>query len=247
MIGQPAANGQTQDQLVGGASPASWTGEAHGGVEVRSEPNGWGWVTWPWRAFVSLVLARVRRLVARQMPNEEQQVLEVGVGRGQSLGAYPRRVHVTGIDADAAKLRAARARVAAHALDHVHGLHRMSADALRFPDGRFDRVAVFQSVFARGTSAARKAVVRELSRVVKTGGRLVLIERSSALPSDMRSGAQAPERKTAAAADASAEGQRASDWFAASGLRILGRQRLDPIGLFTALCFEKAAEPAPAA
>jgi phosphatidylethanolamine/phosphatidyl-N-methylethanolamine N-methyltransferase len=100
-----------------------------------------------------------------------QQVLEVGVGTGISLDAYPPYVRIIGIDPSPDML--------AHAIDKVNGngaghiqLLQGDAQELDFPDNTFDWVTSFHVM----TVVPRpRRMMDEMVRVCKPGGRIVLV------------------------------------------------------------------------
>jgi phosphatidylethanolamine/phosphatidyl-N-methylethanolamine N-methyltransferase len=100
-----------------------------------------------------------------------QRVLEVGVGTGISLGAYPPYVHVVGIDPSADMLTHAMKKVRENEWNHVE-LKQGDALKLDFPDNSFDDVCTFHVI-----SVVPDAVqmMREMIRVCKPGGRIVII------------------------------------------------------------------------
>lgn len=100
-----------------------------------------------------------------------KRALEVGVGTGKNLRYYPSNVKVTAIDVSPAMLGRARKRAEALGMN-VH-LKRMDAQALQFPDDSFD--TVFAS-FVFCSVPDPVLGLKELRRVCKTGGRLLLLE-----------------------------------------------------------------------
>lgn len=193
-------------------------------------------LTWPGRVFFSALGSWARRKVASFSADAPAQVLEVGIGSGASLTSYPPRVHLTAVDADGSALVRARSRVAARALDNVLGLHRMTTEALRFPDNSFDHVSAFRAVFEHMSPLRRRRSLRELIRVTRMGGSLVLIERGNRVRLQVHG---------ATGAGAAIKRDETPSWIRSCGLRLLGREQLDPVGFFVALRFQKA-EPAPA-
>ncbi len=103
-------------------------------------------------------------------------VLEVGVGTGLSLADYGRHLNVIGVDLSPEMLDRARERVETQKLDHVSGLHEMDAGNLAFPDNSFDVVA---AMFVIATVPEPERVMRELARVAKPGGEVILVNHFS--------------------------------------------------------------------
>ena len=101
-----------------------------------------------------------------------QRVLEVGVGTGLSLSVYPAEVAVTGIDISDAMLQKARERVARKGLSHVEGLRNMDAQAMDFADNTFDAVI---SMYIMSVVPDPVSIVREMSRVCRPGGDIVIV------------------------------------------------------------------------
>ncbi|WP_307849754.1 class I SAM-dependent methyltransferase [Qaidamihabitans albus] len=97
-------------------------------------------------------------------------VLEVAVGTGRNLPFYPPGARVTGIDLSPGMLALARERVAELGLPV--GLVEGDAQALPFPAARFDTV-----ICTLGLSSVPddRLAVREMHRVLRPGGHLVLL------------------------------------------------------------------------
>lgn len=102
-------------------------------------------------------------------------VLEVGVGTGLSLPHYPATARITGIDLSPHMLARARARVRRHRLHNVE-LHAMDAQALDFPDASFDKVV---ALYVASVVPDAAAMMRELRRVCRPGGQIVVVNHFS--------------------------------------------------------------------
>lgn len=100
-----------------------------------------------------------------------QRILEVGVGTGLVLPLYPRNCQIVGIDLSEAMLEKARLRVQELGLTNVE-LHAMDAGRMRFPDSSFDVVVAAYVVTA---VPEYKQVIREMIRVCKPEGRIVML------------------------------------------------------------------------
>ena len=100
-----------------------------------------------------------------------ERALEVGVGTGKNLAYYPDDVRITAIDLSPRML--ARARKKANKLNIKVDLQEMDVQYLKFPDHSFDTVfATF--VFCSVPDPVMG--LRELRRVCKLEGRLLLLE-----------------------------------------------------------------------
>ena len=102
---------------------------------------------------------------------EGPRVLEVGVGTGKNIPYHPPGLHITGIDLSQRMLERARQR--AKRLGSPITLLQMDAQALDFPNDTFDSgVATF--VFCSVPDPVLG--LREMARVVRRGGQIVLLE-----------------------------------------------------------------------
>ena len=99
------------------------------------------------------------------------RILEVGIGTGINAPLYPRGSHVTGIDFSAKMLAKARERVERKGLRNV-SLMEMDAANLSFPDNSFD---VVYAPYVISVVPNPVAVVREMRRVCRPGGRIVIL------------------------------------------------------------------------
>jgi phosphatidylethanolamine/phosphatidyl-N-methylethanolamine N-methyltransferase len=99
------------------------------------------------------------------------KVLELGVGTGLALEAYPRHSQVLGVDLAPDMLEHAQERIDRNGWRHIT-LSEMNAMDLPLPDDSFDYVMAFH-VVSVVPDAAR--MMREAQRVCKPGGRIILI------------------------------------------------------------------------
>src|SRR5256885_10215629 len=109
------------------------------------------------------------RLVSLLDAGSEDVVLDVATGTGLVARAIAERYgcHVVGLDRSADMLSAAAAR------DGHIPLVRARAEALPFPDGSFDHLTF---TYLLRYVDDPPAVLRELARVVKPGGRIVALD-----------------------------------------------------------------------
>lgn len=98
-------------------------------------------------------------------------VLEIGVGTGRNLAGYPSSVSLTGIDISSRMLAYARKR--STEIGREVNLAVGDAQALDFPSERFDTV-VF--CLALCSIPDDRAAVWEATRVLRPGGRLLVME-----------------------------------------------------------------------
>jgi phosphatidylethanolamine/phosphatidyl-N-methylethanolamine N-methyltransferase len=181
-------------------------------------------------------IAREGRRHAVELINEgDGRVLEVGVGTGLSLPDYDRCLEIVGIDLSPDMLEKARERVASEALGNVTGLHEMDAADLKFPNAAFDTVV---AMYVMTVVPEPEVVMRELARVTKPGGQVLLVNHFS-----QREGVRGwVERRMAPFADKI--GWRSvfdvSRVTVCDDLELVQRKSLRPLGLFTMLRFAKA-------
>jgi phosphatidylethanolamine/phosphatidyl-N-methylethanolamine N-methyltransferase len=165
------------------------------------------------------------------------RVLEVGVGTGLSLPSYGRHLEIVGIDLSPEMLEKARERVAAEGLDNVAELHEMDASDLKFPDASFDTVV---AMYVMTVVPNPEKVMRELSRVCRPGGDVIIVNHFSA-EEGMRGWV---ERRMAPFADML--GWRpvfdVERVLVCPELALMEKRGLRPWGLFTMMRFRKAKE-----
>jgi phosphatidylethanolamine/phosphatidyl-N-methylethanolamine N-methyltransferase len=114
---------------------------------------------------------RIQKVVRSLGIAPGSRVLEIGVGTGLSLDAYPRHCQVTGIDLAPDMLEKAQERIDRNGWRNVT-VEQGDALNLRFPDDTFDYVMAFH-VVSVVPDAGR--LMAEATRVCRPGGRIVVI------------------------------------------------------------------------
>ena len=99
------------------------------------------------------------------------KVLEVGVGTGLSLESYPTNVSVTGVDLSESMLAEAEHLIETRGWNHIQVMP-MNAESLTFEDATFDCVTSFHTI---SVVSRPDAMMREVVRVCKPGGRILII------------------------------------------------------------------------
>lgn len=99
------------------------------------------------------------------------RVLEVGVGTGINASLYPRDCSVTGIDLSGSMLEKARDRVVRKDIRNVRLLEMDAAD-LKFADDTFD---IVYAPYLISVVPDPVAVVREMHRVCRPAGRIIVL------------------------------------------------------------------------
>ncbi len=102
---------------------------------------------------------------------EGTQILEVGVGTGLSLEAYPHHANVLGVDLSESMLAEAELLIVKNQWTHIH-VRPMNAEELEFEDASFDLVTSFHTI---SVVSQPEKMMRELVRVCKPGGRILVI------------------------------------------------------------------------
>lgn len=121
---------------------------------------------WP-----ALAKRRISEAIASLDIAPGARVLEVGVGTGLSLSSYPRDVSLVGVDLSESMLSEAKELIAAKGWDHMEVMP-MNAEELTFEDSSFDVVTSFHTI---SVVANPRAMMREVVRVCKPGGKILLI------------------------------------------------------------------------
>jgi phosphatidylethanolamine/phosphatidyl-N-methylethanolamine N-methyltransferase len=166
------------------------------------------------------------------------RILEVGVGTGISLPCYNRINRVVGIDISEPMLRQAHRRVIERNLANVEAIAVMDATRMALPDNSFD-VVVAQYVITAVPNP--EATLDEFARVLKPGGEIVLVNHIGAESGPRRLFEQcfAPvARKLGWRPEFPFK--RLSDWATRSGVRVLERRPMPPMGHFALIRFARA-------
>lgn len=183
------------------------------------------------------VAAEGRKHAVEIINTRKGRVLEVGVGTGLSLPDYSRHLEIVGVDLSPEMLEKAHDRVATENLSNVTGLYEMDASEMDFPDASFDTVV---AMYVMTVVPEPEKVMHELCRLTKPGGEVFLVNHFS-----QEEGVRGwVERRMAPFADK-------LGWkplfdvehvMICDDLKLIERQALRPIGLFTMLRFAKRAE-----
>jgi ubiquinone/menaquinone biosynthesis C-methylase UbiE len=104
-------------------------------------------------------------------------VLEVAIGTGRNLPYYPEEVRLTGVEFSPAMLELAHRR--ADELGREVDLRLGDAQALDLPDNSFDTVVCTLSLCA---IPDERRAIEEMKRVLRPGGRLLLLDHVAGQP-----------------------------------------------------------------
>ncbi|UTD28433.1 class I SAM-dependent methyltransferase [Bradyrhizobium sp. WD16] len=189
------------------------------------------------------VMVKGRRAAAKAARAVGGRILEVGVGTGLSFDDYDTTTEITGVDLCAPMLEKARAKMATGRYPWVKAVHQMDAHRMTFADQSFDCVV---AQFVITLVASPEQVLSECHRVVKPGGRIILVNH---LYSE-RGVAAAVERW--AAQKTRGLGLRPEFPFArlqawAESTReavLVERRKVAPFGIYTLVCFERTQKAA---
>lgn len=121
--------------------------------------------------FGRLVRRRVGTAIGHMNIRDDDLVLDLGIGTGQSLHFYPRKGRVIGIDLSDGMLREARKKIHEHNLTHVT-LVQANALTLPFPDDCFDHIFISHVISVVSDPVQ---LVKEAQRVGKPNARIVVL------------------------------------------------------------------------
>ena len=123
------------------------------------------------KIFERVFFPRIARVLASLKIPPGARVLELGVGTGLSLSAYPPHCSVMGIDLAQDMLDQAAEKIADSGWRNIT-LQQMDAQNLEFPSNSFDYVTAFHVV---SVVPDAQRLMAEARRVCRPGGKLVII------------------------------------------------------------------------
>jgi phosphatidylethanolamine/phosphatidyl-N-methylethanolamine N-methyltransferase len=162
------------------------------------------------------------------------RIIEVGVGTGLALPHYKASHRIVGIDLSPAMLERAEKRVAVQQLRNVEALAGMDAANLGFQDASFD-AAVAMFVMTVVPDPAR--VLSEMVRVVRPGGRVVIVNHFS-VDRGPRAAIERWLSRYSASLGWHPEFAKAQ-LLGRGDMKLLVERSLSPFGLYTLLVFER--------
>jgi ubiquinone/menaquinone biosynthesis C-methylase UbiE len=165
------------------------------------------------------------------------EVLEVAVGGGRNLPFYPDGIRLTGMDFSPQMLQLARRQ--AEQLGRQVDLRLGDAQALALPDACFDTVVCTLSLCA---IPDERQAIAEMRRVLRPGGRLLLLDHVAGAPQWVRALQWLLERVTVPLGGEHLR-RRPLRQVQAQGFQIERRER-SKLGIVERLVAHKPAEPA---
>ncbi|OPF92616.1 2-methoxy-6-polyprenyl-1,4-benzoquinol methylase [Rhodopseudomonas palustris] len=188
------------------------------------------------------VMVKGRRAAAAEARAHGGKILEVGVGTGLSFDDYDASTEITGIDLCEPMLDKARAKMATGRYPWVKDVRQMDAHAMEFADATFDCVV---AQFVITLVANPEQVLSECHRVVKPGGRIILVNH---LYSEVGVAAAverwAAQKTRGLGLRPEFPFARLQAWAQATSDAILvERRKLKPFGIYTLVCFERTPTP----
>ncbi len=184
------------------------------------------------------VMVKGRRAAAAAARGVGGKILEVGVGTGLSFDDYDSSTEITGIDMSAPMLEKARQKMASGKYPFVKAVHQMDAHHMTFEDATFDCVV---AQFVITLVANPEQVLSECHRVVKPGGRIILVNH---LYSEV--GVAAAVERWAAKKTRGLGLRpefpfgRLQAWAQSNeSTTLVERRKVAPFGIYTLVCFER--------
>lgn len=188
------------------------------------------------------VMVKGRRAAAAEARSHGGKILEVGVGTGLSFDDYDATTEITGIDLCEPMLEKARAKMASGRYPWVKDVRQMDAHAMEFADETFDCVV---AQFVITLVANPEQVLSECHRVVKPGGRIILVNH---LYSEVGVAAAverwAAEKTRKLGLRPEFPFARLQAWAQSNNNAVLvERRKIKPFGIYTLVCFERTPTP----
>ena len=188
------------------------------------------------------MMVKGRCAAAEAARNIGGKILEVGVGTGLSFDDYDATTEITGIDMSEPMLERARAKMASGKYPFVKAVHQMDAHHMTFADATFDCVV---AQFVITLVANPEQVLSECHRVVKPGGRIILVNH---LYSEVGFAAAlerwAAEKTRSLGLRPEFPFARLQAWAQSNAsANLIERRKVAPFGIYTLVCFERTAEP----
>lgn len=188
------------------------------------------------------IMVKGRRAAAAAARSWGGDILEVGVGTGLSFDDYDATTAITGIDLSAPMLEKARAKMASGRYPWVKDVRLMDAHRMEFADATFDCVV---AQFVITLVARPEQVLSECHRVVKPGGRIILVNH---LYSEVGVAAAverwAAQRTRGLGLRPEFPFARLQAWAHANNdARLIERRKIAPFGVYTLVCFERTLAP----
>jgi ubiquinone/menaquinone biosynthesis C-methylase UbiE len=116
-----------------------------------------------------------RQALCRKIPKGNSSILDICTGTGRGvLPLAESGADIVGIDLSPDMLRVANRKIQEQNIRNI-SLHEMDATALDLPEERFD-IAMSSFALHEMDSQLMNQVLKEIHRVLKTGGRLYLVE-----------------------------------------------------------------------
>lgn len=189
------------------------------------------------------IMVKGRRAAAEAARAIGGKILEVGVGTGLSFDDYDRTTEITGIDMSAPMLEKARAKMASGKYPFVKAVHQMDAHNMSFEDATFDCVV---AQFVITLVANPEQVLSECHRVVKPGGRIILVNH---LYSEVGVAAAverwAAEKTRKLGLRPEFPFARLEAWAQSNdSTSLVERRKVAPFGIYTLVCFERTRDAA---
>jgi ubiquinone/menaquinone biosynthesis C-methylase UbiE len=184
-------------------------------------------------------MVRGRRAAAAAARAIGGRILEVGVGTGLSFDDYDATTEITGIDLFAPMLAKAREKMASGRYPYVRDVQRMDAHRMAFADATFDCVV---AQFVVTLVANPEQVLSECHRVVKPGGRIILVNHlysETGVAAAVERWAAQRTRKLGLRPEFPFA--RLQAWAGSGNDAILvERRKVAPFGIYTLVCFQRA-------